>query len=124
MRNIDIVGSWFSNRALYNGFGREWVQKLGSDETTTCFGGEKYTKPDGLTFQGEKGASPEDRNSQLLSHPKSLSPFYGPSGLPLMLWMISVVIYSSLPFILLLYLSVIYAHTRVHVPSATLSGAL
>ena len=29
-----------------------------------------------------KGASPEDGNSQLLSHPRSLSPFYGPFGLP------------------------------------------
>ena len=82
MRNIDIVESRLLDRVLYNGFDREWVQKLGSDETTTCFGGEKYTEPDGLTFQGEKGASPEDRNSQLLSHPKSLSPFYGPFGLP------------------------------------------
>ena len=43
---------------------------------------------------------------------------------PPLLWVIPVVIYPSLPFILLLHLSVIHAHTRVHIPSATLSGAL
>ena len=40
------------------------------------------------------------------------------------LWVISVIIYSSLPFILLLHLLVIHAYPRVHVPSATLFGAL
>ena len=33
---------------------REWVQKLGSDEATTCFGGEKCTAPDEPTSQGER----------------------------------------------------------------------
>ena len=42
----------------------------------------------------------------------------------LSLWEISVVIYPSLPFILLLHLLVIHAHTWVHVPSTTLSGTL
>ena len=32
---------------------REWVQKLGSDEATTCFGGEKHTESGGTTSQGE-----------------------------------------------------------------------
>ena len=45
-------------------------------------------------------------------------------GRPPFLWMISVVIYSSLPFILLLHLSVIYTYPQVHVLSAILSGAL
>ena len=40
------------------------------------------------------------------------------------LLVISVVIYFSLPFILLLHLLVIYVYPRVHVPSATLSGTL
>ena len=40
------------------------------------------------------------------------------------LWVVSIVIYSSLPFILLLQLSVIYAYPQVHVPSAILSGVL
>ena len=38
--------------------------------------------------------------------------------------MISVVIYSSLPFIILLHLLVIHAYSQVHVPLAILSGAL
>ena len=40
------------------------------------------------------------------------------------LWVVSVVIYSSLLFILLLHLSAIHAYPQVHVPSAILSGAL
>ena len=40
------------------------------------------------------------------------------------LWVVSVVIYSSLPFILLLHLSVIHAYPQAHVTSAILSGAL
>ena len=39
-------------------------------------------------------------------------------------WVVFVVIYSSLPFILLLHLSIIHAYPQVHVPSAILSGAL
>ena len=39
-------------------------------------------------------------------------------------WEISAVIYPSPSFILLLHLLVIHAHTWVHVPSATFSGAL
>ena len=41
-----------------------------------------------------------------------------------LLWVVSVVIYSSLPFIVLLHLSVIHAYPQVHVPSAILFGAL
>ena len=40
------------------------------------------------------------------------------------LWVVSVVIYSFLPFILLLHLSVIHTYPQVYVPSAILSGAL
>ena len=32
---------------------REWVQKLGSDEATTCFRDEKHTESGGPTSQGE-----------------------------------------------------------------------
>ena len=32
---------------------RKWVQKLGSDEATACFGDEKHTESDGPTSQGE-----------------------------------------------------------------------
>ena len=38
---------------------REWVQKLGSDKTTACFGGEKYTESDGPTSQGERTPHPK-----------------------------------------------------------------
>ena len=37
---------------------KEWVQKLGSDEATTCFRGEKYTEPDDPTSQGERVPRP------------------------------------------------------------------
>ena len=40
------------------------------------------------------------------------------------LWVVFVVIYSSLPFIILLHLSVIHAYPQVHVPSAILSDTL
>ena len=32
---------------------REWVQKLGSDEVTACFGDKKHTESDSPTSQGE-----------------------------------------------------------------------
>ena len=41
-----------------------------------------------------------------------------------LLWVVSVVIYSSLSFILFLHLSIIHAYPQVHVPSAILSSAL
>ena len=47
-----------------------------------------------------------------------------PGAFPPLFWVISGVIYSSLPFIFLLHLSVIYAYPQVHIPSAILSGAL
>ena len=126
MRNIDIVESRLLDRVLYNGFDREWVQKLGSDEATACFGSEKYTEPDDPTSQGERVPHPRTGtlNSSRIPGASLLSMglLASPPPFPL-LWVISVVIYPSLPFILLLHLSVIHAHTRVHVPSATLSGA-
>ena len=51
----------------------------------------------------------------------SLLPVFRP---PPSLWVVSVIIYSSLPFILLLHLSVIHTYPQVYVPSAILSGAL
>ena len=57
---------------------REWVQKLGSDEATTCFWGWKIHRIGRLNVPRRKDPSLEDRSSQLLSHPKSLSPFSGP----------------------------------------------
>ena len=40
---------------------REWVKKLGSDEATTCFEGEKYTESDNPTYQGERAPCPKTR---------------------------------------------------------------
>ena len=37
---------------------REWVQKLGSDKATACFGGEKYTESDSPTSQEERTPRP------------------------------------------------------------------
>ena len=106
---------------------REWVQKLGSDKVTTCFGGEKHTESGGPTSQGE--GTPRSRtgipNPSRLN--KSLLPFSRPpssSWPPPLLWVISIVIYYSLPFIFLQHLSVIHAYPQVHVPLAILSGAL
>ena len=105
---------------------REWVQKLGFYKATACFGDEKYTESDSPTSQGE-------RTHRLRTGTPNSSCILGASLLslgllllprPPLLWVISVVIYPSLLFILLLYLSVIHVHTQVYIPSATLSGAL
>ena len=103
----------------------ELVQKLGSDGAMACFGGEKYTKLDGPTSQGERTPRPR------MWTPNSF-PILGASLLFLgslfsssfFLCEISVVIHHSPLFILLLHLLIIHAHTWVHVPSATLSDAL
>ena len=110
---------------------REWVQKLGYDKATTCFGGEKHTESSGPTSQGEGTPRLGTRIPNPSRSNRSLLPFSGPpssswpsSPPPLLLWVIFVVIYSSLPFIFLLHLSVIHAYPQVHVPSVILSGAL
>ena len=57
---------------------REWVQKLGSDEATACFWGEKHTESGGPTSQGER--TPRSRTeipNSSRSH-RSLLPFSGP----------------------------------------------
>ena len=57
---------------------REWVQKLGSDEVTACFGGEKHTESGDPTSQGE--GTPRLRTgipNSSRSH-RSLLPFSGP----------------------------------------------
>ena len=73
----------------------------------------------GPLARGRKCANP------FRSH-KSLLPVSGPPSPSWSspLWVVSVVIYSSLLFILLLHLSVIQVYPQVHVPSAILSGAL
>ena len=105
---------------------REWVQKLGSDEATACFGDEKHTESGGPTSQGEgTPCSRTGMRQPLLVTQEPPSCFWASLSflvVPL-LSEISVVIYPPLLFILLLHLSVIHAHPQVHVPSAILSGA-
>ena len=102
---------------------REWVQKLGSDEATASFGGEKYTEPNGPTSREERAPRPRTGtpNSSFILGGSLLSlGLLAVSPSPPLSWVISVVIYHSLPFILLLHLSVIHACARVHVPLVTL----
>ena len=57
---------------------REWVQKLGSDKATACFGGEKHTELGGPTSEGE--GTPRSRTgipNPSRSH-RSLLPFAWP----------------------------------------------
>ena len=73
----------------------------------------QYPREKGPLARGREYANPSR------SH-RSLPPVSRPPPL----WAVSLVIYSSLPFILLLHLSVIHAYPQVHVPSAIFSGAL
>ena len=99
---------------------RKWVQKLGSDKMTACFGGEKHTESGGPTSQGEGTVRLRTGISNPSRSHRSLLPSFGPPSL----WVISIVIYSSLLFIPLLHLLVIHVYPQVHVPSAILSSAL
>ena len=104
---------------------REWVQKLGFDEATTCFGDGKHIEST-AQHPREEGSLTQGRESPTpLASQKPLSFLWASFFLAVLLfWVISIVIYSSLPFIPLLHLSVIHAYPWVHVPSTTLSGAL
>ena len=92
-----------------------------------CFGDENHTNSSGPTSQGE--GTPRLRTG-IPNSSRTLGAYFLSLGLPLLLgrppllWVISVVIYSSLSFILLLHLSVIHVYPQVHVLLATLSGAL
>ena len=83
--------------------------------------GMKGTRNQAAQHPREKGPLTRGREYANPSRSRrSLPPVSGPP----LLWAVSLVIYSSLPFILLLHLSVIHAYPQVHVPSAILSGAL
>ena len=91
---------------------------MGCDETTACFGDERHTESGGPIIPGRRDPSLKDGNAPTPSRShRSLPPVSGPpfSFCP-PLWVVSVVIYSSLPFILLLHLLVIHAYPQVHVP--------
>ena len=68
---------------------REWIQKLGSDEATTCFGDEKHTKSGDPTSQGEGTPRPRTGMRQPLSVTQEPHSFLWASLfflLPLLLW--------------------------------------
>ena len=83
--------------------------------------GMKSTRNQAAQHPREKGPLARGREyaNPSRSH-RSLPPVSGPPPL----WVVFVVIYSSLLFILLLHLPVIHAYPQVHIPSAILSGAL
>ena len=100
---------------------REQIRKLGSDEATARSEGRKTYRigqPKGPREKGPfaRGLESPSPLASLEPLPFSWASFLFPSPL---LWVISVIIYPSLPFILFLHLSVIHTHTRVCVPSAT-----
>ena len=79
----------------------------------TQYQATQHPKEKGPLAQGWEYANPSRSR-------RSLSPVSRPPPL----WAVSLVIYSSLLFILLLHLSLIHAYPQVHVPSAILSGTL
>ena len=56
---------------------REWVQKLGSDEATTCFGGKKHAESSGPTSQGEGTPRPRTGTPNSSCTPRAPSLFLG-----------------------------------------------
>ena len=124
---ISVVGSRFSDWAYYNEFiksgSKSWAlirRRLVSGVKSTQNRAAQCPREKGPLARGRESPTPLDHTrASFLS--LGLSP---PLGRPSLLWVIFVVIYSSLPFILLLHLSVIHAYLQVHVLSAILSGAL
>ena len=94
---------------------------------TACFRDERHTESGGPIIPGRRDLLLEGENAPTpLDHAGASLLFLG--LLPLFsvppLWVVSVVIYSSLSFILFLHLSIIHTSPQVHVPSAILYGAL
>ena len=115
-----IVGSRFSDRAHYNEFvesgAKSWAlmrRRLVLRMKGTQNQAAQHPREKGPLARGREYANPS-RSC------RSLPPVSGPPSL----CAVSLVIYSSLPFILLLHLLVIHAYPQVHVPSAILFGAL
>ena len=115
-----IVRSQFSDRAHYNEFVESGFGSWALIRRRLVLRGGKRTGSDDLRSHGEGTPRLRTRIPAPLASQGPLSFFPGPPSF----CEISVVIYPSPPFIFFLHLSVIHAHTRVHVPSATFSGAL
>ena len=125
---IIIVGSRFSDRAHYNEFVESGSKSWALMRQWLVLG-VKNTQNRAAQRPREKGPLARGRESPTPLAPQEPLSFLWASLFflavpPPLLWVISVVIYSSLPFILLLHLSFIHAYPRVHVPSATLPSAL
>ena len=115
-----VVGSQFSDRAHYNEFVESGFGSCALIRRRLVLRGEKRTGSDDPRSQGEGTPRLRTRIPSSSRIPGASLLFPGPPSF----CEISVVIYPSPPFIFFLHFSVIYAHTRVHVPSATFSGAL
>ena len=130
--NLEIIGEEKCRVTVFRPSPLQWIcrecgQKLGCDEATACFGDERHTESSSPIVPGRRDSSLEDGDAPtpllITQEPPSCFwaslLFFAPP-----FWVVSVVIYSSLPFILLLHLSIIHAYPQVHVPSAILSSVL
>ena len=122
-----IVGSRFSNRSHYNEFVENGVKSWVVMRRRLILGMKGTQNRAAQSSQGEGTLRLRTGMRQPpLDHAEPSLLFLGlpPFFFHAPLWVVSIVIYSSLPFILLLQLSVIHAYPQVHVPSAILSGVL
>ena len=122
-----IIGSQFSDRAHYNEFVESGAKSWAAMRWQLVLGMKGTQNWAGQSSQGEGTLCSRTRMHQPpLDHARASLLFLGLPPLFSMppLWVVSVVIYSSLPFIFFLHLSVIHTSPQVHVPSAILSGAL
>ena len=124
---MPIVRSRFSNQARYNEFIENGSKSWALIRRQLILG-VKNTQNRVAQRPREKGPLARGRESPTpLGHTGASFLSLGLSLLlsrPPFFWVISVVIYSSLPFILLLHLSVIHAYSQVHVPSLALCELL
>ena len=124
--NYIYVGSRFSDRAHYNEFVESGAKSWVAMRRRLVLGMKGTQNRAAQSSQGE--GTPRSRTGMRqppLDHTGASLLFLGlPSLFAPFLWVVFVVIYSSLPFILLLHLSVIHAYPQVYVPSAILSSAL
>ena len=116
----DCVGSRFSDRAHYNEFVENGAKSWALMRRRLVLG-MKGTQNQAAQHPREKGPLARGREYANPSWSRKSLP---PVSKPPALCVVSLIIYSSLPFIILLHLSVIHAYPQVHVPSAILSGAL
>ena len=126
-----LVGSRFSDRAQYNEFiesgSKSWAlirRRLVLGVKNTQNRAAQRPREKGPLTRGRESPTPLGHiGASFLSLSLPLLLGRLPPPLPF-LWVISVVIYSSRQFILLLHLSVIHTYPQVHVPSVILSGVL